>query len=273
MVRANIKWGSSALAASIVAGEFYKFTDEERLATYRSVVDEADGKLPVWAGVAHLGTEPSIKLAKEAKDAGVDGIIAQAGLVGKDASDGSYEHFASILSRLDIPVMIQDAEDFNGIKIDPRMYAKLADEYSNLVAVKIEGGNTLEKIRETKSILGERKVSILGGMGGRLILEELPLGTSGSIPNACLADLVVETFSKSTSGRSDEARKSFTRMKPWLEFQTRHSLSASEIVKETLRARGVIKSSATRSPHVPLGDGPKSELRELLRGMSLMGEE
>jgi hypothetical protein len=44
--------GVSALDVSIVAGEFYKFTDEERVRTLENVVEEANGKLPVWAGIA-----------------------------------------------------------------------------------------------------------------------------------------------------------------------------------------------------------------------------
>ena len=50
------------------------------------VVDEANGKVPVWAGISHLGTASSIELAKYAKDAGADGIIAQPALVGKEAA-------------------------------------------------------------------------------------------------------------------------------------------------------------------------------------------
>jgi 4-hydroxy-tetrahydrodipicolinate synthase len=270
MVRVNIEWGASGLATSIVAGEFYKFTDEERIKTFKIAVEEANGKVPVWAGVAHLGTEPSLALARKAKEVGVDGIIAQAGLVGKDASGAMSEHFDTILSKIDIPLMIQDAEDFNGFRIDPAMYSKLAGEYSNLVSVKIEGGNTLEKIREAKSLVGNR-LSILGGMGGRLILEELALGTDGSIPNSCLMDLIVETFAKSVSGRSQEARETFSRCKPWFEFQSSHSSSASEIVKETLRLRGIVKSSATRSPHIPLDAKVKVELKNLLEQMDLLG--
>jgi dihydrodipicolinate synthase/N-acetylneuraminate lyase len=77
-----------------------------------------------------------------------------------------YEHFSTILSQIDIPVMIQDAEDFNGIHIDPSLYVKLAIEHSNFVSVKIEGGNTLQKIRQAKSLVHDQ-ISILGGMGGR----------------------------------------------------------------------------------------------------------
>ena len=74
--------------------------------------------------------------------------------------------------------MIQDAEDFNGIKMEPGLYARLANEFPQFVCVKIEGGKILDKIRDTKITIGNR-LSILGGMGGRLLLEELDFGSVG----------------------------------------------------------------------------------------------
>ena len=269
LVQANLGWGARGVAASIVAGEFYKFTDEERVRTFEIVMEAANGKTPVWAGISHLGTQSSIKLARQAKDVGVYGVIAQAPLAGKEASLALYEHFSCLFQKVDIPIMIQDAEDFNGIHIDPNIYRRLADEFSQFVSVKIEGGKTLDKIREVKALMGDR-LTILGGMGGRLILEELQLGAVGSIPNPCMTDLVVNTLNKFNEGKMKEAKESFSMYEPWLEFQTKYKESSFEIVKETLRLRGVVKSSATRSPHVPMSEQAKTELRNLIRKMNML---
>jgi len=269
LVRTSIEWGVSGVAVSIIAGEFYKFTDNERKRTFEVVVDEASGKIPVWAGISHLGTASSIELANYAKDAGVDGIIAQPALVGKEASLALHEHFSTIFSKVDLPIMIQDAEDFNGIKMEPGLYVRLANEFPQFLSVKIEGGKTLDKIRETKITVGNR-LSILGGMGGRLLLEELALGAVGSIPNPCMTDIIVQSYNDFLAGDLEKAQRTFSRYRPWLEFQTQHSQSAFEIVKETLRLRGVVKSSFTRSPHVPLTDETKAELRKLIENMGLL---
>ena len=269
LVRASIDWGCTGVAVSIIAGEFYKFTDDERKRTFDIVIDAANGKVPVWAGVSHLGTASSIELAKYAEDAGADGIIAQPALVGKDAALGLHEHFQKIFSKVNIPLMIQDAEDFNGIKMEPGLYAKLANEFENFISVKIEGGKTLDKIRETRTTLGKR-LSILGGMGGRLLLEELELGTAGSIPNPCMADLVVKAFNEYSAGDVEAAKNTFSKYKPWLEFQSQHSQSAFEIVKETLRLRGVVQSSFTRSPHAPMTNEAKAKLREILFSLGFL---
>ena len=144
-------------------------------------------RFPSGLESAISGTEPCVSLAKFAKDAGADGIIAMPGLVGKDSTMNLYDHFATILARVDLPLMIQDSEDFNGIRMCSTLYQKLAKQFSNLVSVKVEGGNTFEKISETRELMGDR-ISIIGGMEARQLLDELAIGASGNIPDVCFPD-------------------------------------------------------------------------------------
>ena len=259
----NIEWGADGVAVSVVAGEFYKFSDEERKKCYELVVDKVDGKVPVWAGVSHMGTEPSVELAKFAKEVGADGIIAMPPLVGRESSMAFEEHFTTIMRKVDLPLMIQDAEGFAPIFMSPTLYLRLSDEYSNLVSVKIEGGNTLAKIRDVKKLVGGR-LTILGGMAAVQMFEEMELGSEGNVPDACLTDMLVNVYKNYKNRNVTAARSIFAKYLRWANFMMLHQRSASEIEKETLRLRGVVGSSHTRSPHVPLKDEEKFELRTLL---------
>ena len=263
LVRQNIKWGAHGFAVSIVAGEFYKFSDDERKRTFETAVDECGGRVPVWAGVSHLGTEPALQLARYAKDIGADGIIVMPGLVAKEASFSLYEHFKSFLERIDLPLMIQDSEDFNSIHMCTTLYEKLADQYSNLIAVKVEGDHTLEKIRDIRHVVGDRLI-IISGKWAMLLFEELKLGAQGTIPDGCLTDILVETYENYLKGNLDKANRTFERYKRWVDFVSLHALSFHEIEKETLRFRGVINSANTRYPCVKLDEAAKQELKNLL---------
>lgn len=269
-VRFNIAWGSHALAASIVAGEFYKFTDAERLRIFDTVVDEAKGKVPVLVGVHHSGTEPAVRFAKHAKDIGADGIIIMAPYYIRYSDQTVLQrHFGKVAEKVDIPIMIQDT----GVEpnLRPKLYQILAQEYSNFVSVKIEGVNTLEKIVETKELLGDR-LTIIGGMAARLIFQELALGGDGNIPDACLTDLLVDVYNNILSGNTKKARDVFARYKVWADFLGSYPGASAEIEKETLRLRGVIKSSQTRGPNVPFSDEGKVKLRELLLKIGVISE-
>jgi 4-hydroxy-tetrahydrodipicolinate synthase len=264
LVDRNIGWGVQGLAVSIVAGEFYKFSDEERLRSFEVVVEQSQGRVPVWAGVNHIGTEPSVRLGRRAKDIGVFGLIAMPPFVGTKTDGAAQEHFDELLERVDLPLMIQDAEDFTGTHLRTNLYAKLGKEHDNLVSIKIEGGDTLKKVEDALGMEELSDLSVLGGMGGRLLLQELGLGTHGTIPGSCLTDLVVDIYREYRAGNSAAANALFASYRPWLDLITLNAASSAELQKETSRLRGIIGSSQTRSPHVPLGDDSKKRLAAII---------
>jgi 4-hydroxy-tetrahydrodipicolinate synthase len=252
------------IAAAIIVGEFFKFTDDERKRILSIVVDEANGKVPVWAGVSHFSTEPCLSLARYAKDLGVNGIIAMPGLVGKvDSAADLYNHFATLLDRIDIPLMIQDSEDFNGIRIPASVYQKLAKQFPHFVSVKVEGGNTFEKITETLDLLGDR-LSIIGGMEARQLLEELAAGASGNIPDVCFPDLLVDVYENYRAGDLAKANQIFEKYRPWVEFLILHGGSLIEVEKLTLKYRGVVKDPSLRRPYHPLDEKSMERLANIV---------
>jgi len=264
IVKFCLKSRVHGIAAAIIVGEFYKFTDDERKRILSIVVDESNGKVPVWAGTSHFSTEPCVSLARYAKDAGADGIIAMPGLAGKANSAADlFDHFSTILTRVDIPLMIQDSEDFNGIRIPAAVYQKLADQFSHFVSVKVEGGNTFEKISEARELLGDR-LSIIGGMEARELLEELGAGATGNIPDVCFPDLLVQAYESYVAGDHIKAAQIFEQYRPWVEFLILHSGSLIEVEKLTLKYRGIIKDPSLRHPFHPLDEKSMTRLSSLM---------
>jgi 4-hydroxy-tetrahydrodipicolinate synthase len=267
MVRRNIDWGAHGLCASIIAGEFYKFTEEERMRVFEVAVDAASGEAPVLAGVSHTGTEPAVMLAKHAEDVGADGLVMMPPFFGRNMSRAMiFSHVGAVAARCGLPIMFQDAEDATGVNISPTLYMALAEEYSNVVSVKVEGSGTLDKVADTRRLLGDR-LTIFGGMAARLMIQEMELGADGNIPDACLTDVLVGVYNYMRAGDARKAKEIFGRYKVWVDFLGAHAASSAEVEKETLRLRGVIKSSQTRAPNIPLGDEAKRELKELLKGI------
>jgi len=269
LVDYNIKWGVHALAVSIIAGEFYKFSDEERKRSYDIVMQETNGRVPVWAGISHMGTEPTVQLGRYAKDICVNGVIAMPPIGPRTGFISQWEHFDTILNKVDLPLMLQDAEDFSGSGVRTSLFAKLSKEHSNLVSVKVEGGDILQKIQDALALPEAKNFTVIGGMAARFLFEEIDLGAQGNIPDACLTDLLVSAYNDYSSGKRDAARATFARYKPWVDYLSLHPGSAAEIEKETLKLRGVIKSSHTRSPRIPLKQESKKELAGILRRTNL----
>ena len=122
------------------------------------------------AGISHSGTEVAVYLAKQAEKIGADGVIALPPYF--DAAKASYtlyEHYARIAESAGLPVMIQDCEGV-GPHMDPELWERLAEDFSNIVSVKLEGPGTYEKVLETKRLLRDELV-IFGGMAARDMLR------------------------------------------------------------------------------------------------------
>jgi 4-hydroxy-tetrahydrodipicolinate synthase len=270
-VRWNIEQGAHGLIVSIMSGEFHKFSDRERMRAYRIVVEEAMGKVPVLAGPSHSGTEVVIQLARYARDLGADGIVVLPPYFNiQDGKAGLclYDHYAAIATRVDIPVMIQDCEGA-GPHMCTTLFKRLADDFRNIVAVKLEGARSFQKALEMRDFAED--VVLFGGMAAVNLYDELQIGVAGNVPDACLTDVLVAVYETFVAGNLEEAERIFRGYRTWLDFLHLHRLSNYEVEKETLRQRGVIKSSYTRLPHGPLlTEADKQHLNQVLKALNLI---
>jgi len=269
LVRFNIEKGAHALAALIGAGEFYKFSDTERMKVAEIVVDEARSAVPALVGISHSGTDPAVDLGRHAKDIGSDGVILMPTYFRREESTLSlYGHYSTVAQKIDLPIMIQDGEAWTGVHMCPTFMQRLAEEHSNFVSIKLEGPDSLDKLRTVKKLVGE-DIAMFGGMAASQMLQELELGACGNIPDSCLTDLLVDVYNNYTRGNRERSEDIFSKYRVWLDFLRKYGRSGAEVEKETLRLRGVINSSYTRFPKVPLSEEAKLELENILRKIGL----
>jgi len=269
LVRFSIEKGASGLGVGMVAGEFYKLSDEERRLVMRTVVDEADGRVPVLVGTSHSGTEPAIELSRYARDVGADGIIVMPPYFMKgEAGAYVYEHYSRIASAVDLPLMVQDAEEDIFVPIPVSFYPRIAREFSNVYMAKVESLDPLTRMGEILEVMGD-------GMhvyGAKSIVEELSAGASGHVPSSGMTDLVVRLFREHESGVDAEASGSFARYRLYLALRARHPLLSANIEKEILRLRGVIGSSYVRGPRQEMTEEVRDEVMALLAQTGVVGE-
>ncbi len=271
VVRFNLEKGVHAFAVTIIAGEFYKLSDEERKRVHRIVIDETNGRVPVLAGTSHSGTEVTIQLSRQAKDAGADGLVVMPPYFGKtEPMLYVYQHFSRVASAVDLPIMIQDAEDYSGVPFSMPLCAKLSKEHSNIFMAKVEGARALEKLVELRELAGSKMV-LLGGQSAKVFLEELRLGADGNIPSTAIPELLVEVFERYRNGDPSGAEKTFQKYRKWVDYLSLYPLHEMNLEKETLRLRGVIKSSQVRGPRQETTKEQTQNLKRILRELGLLG--
>jgi len=107
-------------------------------------------------------------------------------------------------------------------------------------------------------------------MAAKLILQEAELGADGTIPSACLTDLIKEIWINAKKGNLKKADAAYARYKPWVDFFHSSPGATAEIEKETLKHRGVINAATSRSPKIPLNDEGRNRLAMILADLKLL---
>lgn len=116
--------------------EFYANSIEEQKTVIKTVVDTADGKVPVVAGVSQAGTIGTIKMAKYAREAGADCAMVVNPYYHCPTNEGLYRHFKEVAEAVpDMAVMVYNNIDVSGLRIDPATMQRLS-EIDNIVACK-----------------------------------------------------------------------------------------------------------------------------------------
>lgn len=138
-------------------GEAILLNQDERKKIIDTVIDEANGKIPVMIGVAAMTTKQTIENAKYAKMAGATaGLIVQPPYI-KPSQNALYHYFKDIGDAVDMPFVIYNNPERCGVNVEPETIAKLA-QHKNFVAIKEAGPNPYGVMRTVELTRGKFNV-------------------------------------------------------------------------------------------------------------------
>jgi len=177
LVNSCIEQGVSGLVPCGTTGEFVNLSMDERRQVIDVVVDEVDGRVAVVAGTGASGTDQALQMTRYAKDSGVDAALVVTPFYLKPTDRGIYEHFYTIASGVDLPVILYNIPQCTGVWLTWQMVEDLAD-VPNIVGLKDSSGElkymlaVLEKARD--------KINVMCGYD-EVVLSALAAGASGAI--------------------------------------------------------------------------------------------
>ena len=149
----QIENSTDAIIVCGTTGESSTMSDEEHLNAIRFAVEWAAGRVPVVAGAGSNDTAYAVNLAKESKEAGVDGILVVTPYYNKTSQRGLIAHYNTIADATDLPMILYHIPGRTGVTIAPQTFKELS-KHPNIVAVKEASGN-ISKIAETKYLCGD----------------------------------------------------------------------------------------------------------------------
>ncbi len=199
-------------------GENCSLSIDEKVTVLKAAVERIGGRVPVLTGVAEYTTALASYFAEAAAGAGVDGLMVLPGMVYKSDARETIQHFRTVASATDLPIMCYNNPVSYGVDIQPEMFADMADE-PKFVAIK-ESSEDPRRITYLRNLCGDR-YTLLCGVDD-VVLESLVLGAEGwvsGLVNAFPAEnrLLWDLFQ---AGRIDDAVEVYRWYTPLLHLDT-----------------------------------------------------
>ena len=259
--------GSDGLVVTGSTGEAATMTAEEKLALYRTVVKQVNGRVPVIAGTGSNNTQASIEFTRAAEETGVDGCLVVGPYYNKPTQEGYYQHFGAIAAATKLPVMLYNVPGRTAANVAPATVARVARDFSNVVALKEAAGNVAQ-VAELFRILPE-DFSIYSGDDG-LILPFMSVGAVGLVSVLSNVDgqILQDVMQAYEDGRVKEAALLNKKMVPLAQAMF---LETNPIpVKAAVSLVTGIETGKPRLPLTPMTEAGLEKLKEVLKAYHLM---
>ncbi|MCL8208249.1 MAG: dihydrodipicolinate synthase family protein [Actinomycetia bacterium] len=259
-VEFHAKVGARGVVVLAVMGEGIKVTEDERRLAVEAAVAAARGKVPVIVGV----NAPSFWLVRrhteQAARLGAQGVLlAPVAGTPPAALTALYQGVAGE----GLPIVLQDYPPATGVNLSVGQIARVVEAVPAVVAVKNEVPPTGPRTRELKAAL-PRPVTILGGLGGLSLLDELDAGADGTMTGFAFSEVLVAVCEEHRRGNRERARELYEAFLPWLVFESTPGVGLG-IRKEFLRWRGLLRHATLRAPAPALDEPTRKRTEELFR--------
>ncbi|MDG7007719.1 MAG: dihydrodipicolinate synthase family protein [Nitrososphaerota archaeon] len=259
-----IEGGVDGLFPLGTTGEFALLDREERKRVVEVVAERAHSRVPVLAGICDPSPRNAITFAKDAADAGADGVVATPPYYYRLGEEGLYTHFKMIHESVSLPLVLYNIPEWTHNFVPVSVVSRLAEERA-IVGMKYTEYNFFNLLSFIRAV-GDR-ISVLTGSDA-MTYSCLEAGGSGAVIS------VSNIFPKEASsifdlvedGKLGEAQKVQEAILPAIEAAGVGYFPAG--LKEAMRAVG-FPVGGVRKPQTPLSREESDRVRDLLKKTGL----
>jgi len=267
-----IEKGVDGLAPCGSTGEFIAMTLEERKHVVEVVIDQVNGRVPIYPGTGHYSTKLTIELSKHAEKCGAAGVMIILPYYMRPPKKDVPDHFRVIREVIDIPIILYNNPWFAGYEMNSFEIKDMVEE-GLIQAVKVAHGDA-SRVHDLKVLCGD-KLSVLYGHDYNVI-ESFVGGADGflsGLPNA-IPDLSKQMFRLVKEGKIDEAWKIWDRVLPliWFSIPWKKEKNIETTPHFTASYKGFLKAlgvdvGVPRKPVKPLSGKDWEEMKEIAKAV------
>ncbi|WP_367154338.1 4-hydroxy-tetrahydrodipicolinate synthase [Methylomonas sp. HYX-M1] len=153
LVEFHIEQGTDALVAVGTTGESATLDDDEHCHVIQTIIQCANGRIPVIAGTGANCTREAIALTRKAQQLGADACLLVTPYYNKPTQQGLYLHYKAIAEAVNIPQILYNVPGRTGCDLLPETVGRLA-AVDHIVGVK-EATGKLERLTQIRALTGD----------------------------------------------------------------------------------------------------------------------
>ena len=240
-------------------GEFFTMTIEEKLRVAEIVIEEAQGRVPIYVGAGCVGTQETAQLAARLEQMGADALSIITPYFLTFTQQELIGHFRTVAEATKLPILLYNIPARTGNTLSPRTVMELS-KVPNIVGIKDSSGsfdNILQMLE-----LCEPDFAVLAGTDS-LILPTLMAGGNGAIAATAnvFPEVVSSIYDLWLQGKLEEAELSQRKLRA---LRSAFSLGTlPSVLKEVMNILG-LPAGEPRLPIQPITPTAKTELRIMM---------
>lgn len=259
--------GSDGLVVEGSTGEAATMDMDEKIKFMQSIVARVNGRAKIVAGAGTNCTASTIDLVKKMEACGVDGVLVVGPYYNKPTQEGYYQHFAAVAKATKLPIIVYNVPGRTGGNIAPETVARLAADFSNIVAIKEAAGNVAQTA-ELYRVLPE-DFSIYSGDDG-LILPFMSVGACGLISvlanvNGNLLQQLMQAYSEGRVKDAADLNKVMVPLAKAMFIESNPIPIKAAVTKVT-----GIEAGAPRLPLTPISAAAEAKLDAALKAAGMI---
>lgn len=267
IVETAVQAGCQGIVPLAIMGEAHKLLESERDGVLQAYVRAAGDALHVIAGITSESTVVAVNRARRAADQGATAVM-MAPARNLAAGPALVDHYATVGSRVDIPIVVQDEPVTTGVRMPAAIFTQLA-EIDTVFAAKVEEAPSPPKVSVIRA--SAPSLRCFGGLGGISLYEELRRGAVGIMTGFAFPELLAQICDLYLSGEHARAREVFHHYLPLIRFEAQLGVGGVAIRKQLFYERGIIANPLVREPTARIDQETVIELRELIEVLDLRG--
>lgn len=242
-------------------GEFHVLSNQEKMDVAKAVIEQVNGRVPVYVGTGACSTAETIQLSKQAESLGADVLSVITPYFLKPTDEELIQHYTQVAASVKIPIILYNIPKATGVNISASVLKEMS-KVDNIYGIKDSSGD-LDNLKGYIEAVEGTKINVLVGSDSK-ILAGYRMGATGAIAGTSnlITDTLVGLDQAYRSGEFEKAQKlqqDIEELRKVLPLGT-----VPSILKRAVEMAGIAEVGPARKPVQEPSEQVENQIRDML---------